>query len=95
MGCYWEIFCRGIVSATSSWLGLIQADFTQRHADEEPAEGPKITEEERLAVVVQMIDMETAIAPKGALSMRSSGAILPNPAFQGAYVALIRRWHCI
>lgn len=50
---------------------------------EEPAEGPKITEEERLAVVVQTIDTETAVAPKGALSMRSSGAIMPNPTFQG------------
>lgn len=49
----------------------------------EEVEGPKITEEERLAVVVEMIEAETALAPVGALSMRSTGAVLPATNFAG------------
>jgi len=54
--------------------------------DEEPVEdgdGPKITEEQRLAVVIEMIEAETALAPVGALSVRSAGAVSPSPAFAG------------
>lgn len=50
---------------------------------EEEVEGPKITEMDRLAVLVEMIEKETALAPAGALSMRTAGAIQRNPGFAG------------
>lgn len=54
-------------------------------AEEPPAEeeGPKVFEEMRLAVLVEMIDMETAMAPAGALTQLSTGAVKENLAFAG------------
>ena len=50
---------------------------------EEAAEPPKLTEEVRLAVLVNMLDMENAMAPAGALSMLGTGAVVDSPAFPG------------
>jgi len=50
---------------------------------EDEVEGPKITEEQRLAVFAEMVEAETALAPVGALSMLSTGAVVASPTFMG------------
>lgn len=50
---------------------------------EEPPEPPKVTEETRLAVVVNMLDKENALAPSGAVMQLGTGAIVDNPGFSG------------
>jgi len=49
----------------------------------EEAEPPKLFEEMRLAILVEMLDTECAMAPVGALRMLPTGAVMPNPAFAG------------
>jgi len=59
----------------------------EEEAPAEEVEGPKVSETERLAVIVEMIEKETALAPKAALSMRSAGAVQRNPGFSGLSMA--------
>ena len=49
---------------------------------EEPAEPSKLTEEQRLAVVVAELDAAAASAPAGALSLTPAG-VVANPTFSG------------
>mmetsp|Transcript_49949 Transcript_49949/g.124200 ORF Transcript_49949/g.124200 Transcript_49949/m.124200 type:complete len:271 (+) Transcript_49949:26-838(+) len=51
--------------------------------EEEEPEKVMIDEVLRLAVIVETIDSEAAMAPIGALSMGPTGAVLGNPAFTG------------
>jgi len=50
----------------------------------EEVEPPKLPEIMRLAVLVNMLDAENAIAPAGALCMLSTGAVKENTAYAGA-----------
>lgn len=49
----------------------------------EEVEPPKLPEIMRLAVLVNMLDAENAIAPAGALCMLSTGAVKENTAYAG------------
>lgn len=52
--------------------------------DEEPPEPPTVTEEVRLAVAVETIEMECALAPTGALiSSLADGHLKANPNYKG------------
>lgn len=57
---------------------------------EEPPEdpvAPTLDELTRLAMIVLMIDTDCAMAPKGSLAMRASGAVVPSPTFVGLSAA--------
>ena len=55
--------------------------------DEEPAPPPvrpvRITELQRLAYTVKLIDHETSIVPAGAFILTESGAVVPDSTFRG------------
>jgi len=56
---------------------------------DEPPEPPKLSEEERLAVLVTMLDMENSLAPAGALTMLGTGAVVASPSFPGLSAAVV------
>eukprot|EP00439_Symbiodinium_sp_Y106_P051611 s1503_g6.t2 len=49
----------------------------------EPKAGPALTELDRLALLVQEIDFDTATVPKGAYSLNEAQVVVPNSAFRG------------
>ncbi|CAE7945996.1 rsph9 [Symbiodinium sp. KB8] len=49
----------------------------------EPKAGPTLTELDRLALLVQEIDFDTATVPKGAYSLNEAQVVVPNSAFRG------------
>ena len=61
-------------------------DVCSRAAEEPPeeVEPPKLPEIMRLAVLVNKLDAENAIAPAGALCMLGTGAVKENSAYAGA-----------
>ncbi|KAL3908030.1 MAG: hypothetical protein SGPRY_009953 [Prymnesium sp.] len=53
-----------------------------RASEDEPAQAT-VDEVLRLAVIVQTIDYEAAMAPVGSLSMSATGSVVANPSFTG------------
>lgn len=55
---------------------------------EEPKETPvKLTDEERLALIIDEINQNTAVVPKGAFILNSRHQVIPNPAFSGRSIS--------
>ncbi|CAE8713977.1 unnamed protein product [Polarella glacialis] len=76
----------GLVGAvTGNPSATIEPSAYEGAENEAPVafQGPKLTELERLALLVQEIDFDTAVVPKGAFALNEAQAVVPSSAFQG------------
>ena len=79
----WLLRTRPSLVRCSRWFSRAVCSRVAEEPPEE-VEPPKLPEIMRLAVLVNMLDAENAIAPAGALCMLSTGAVKENTAYAGA-----------
>jgi hypothetical protein len=72
------------VTISTSFM-LMYAD-NQDDEDDNRKRRPSVTEEKRLARIVQLIDQDNAVVPRGSVSLTAQRKAIVNPTFQGLSV---------